>query len=71
MEKEFDRFAKEYRDIHTESIRGLSGTDSYYFSEYKVLELKKYEQDKPADVLDLGCGDGVTEFFFYETFSRI
>ena len=37
---DFDDFAADYRQIHNESIK-ISGTDSDYFSEQKVEEVKK------------------------------
>lgn len=60
----FDEFAKDYRQIHNENIK-LSGADSDYFSEYKVIEIKNREKANRVDrVLDLGCGDGNSCRFF-------
>lgn len=70
MNQEFDRFAKDYREVHTKSIRRVAGADSYYFAEYKVLEVKKFEQDEKLQILDLGCGDGVTDLFFNRHFPQ-
>tara|TARA_R110001592_G_scaffold156341_5_gene386763 strand:- start:2873 stop:3574 length:702 start_codon:yes stop_codon:yes gene_type:complete len=54
----FDEFAKDYRGTHDKSIE-LSGADSDYFSEYKVVELLKFENtNDKMKVLDFGCGDG-------------
>lgn len=54
----FDQFAESYREIHDVSIK-YTGTNSEYFSEYKILELLKFEKsDAPLKVLDFGCGDG-------------
>ena len=39
-EPEFDQFASDYRQIHTENINKVSGADSEYFSEYKIKEIK-------------------------------
>lgn len=58
---EFDRFATDYREIHTQNIGKVSGVDSDYFSEYKIKEL--YERKNVSGqghMLDLGCGDGNT-----------
>lgn len=38
---EFDRFAENYREIHTKNIQGISGADSDYFGKYKVEIVKK------------------------------
>lgn len=64
---DFDAFANDYRNIHTQNIR-LSGVDSYYFAEMKVKLLQAYESDVPLQVLDVGCGDGTTEFFMHQYF---
>jgi ubiquinone/menaquinone biosynthesis C-methylase UbiE len=69
-EQNFDVFAETYRAAHTQNIKYISGTDSYYFAEYKVKELQKFEESKSLTVLDLGCGDGVTEIFFEKYFSQ-
>lgn len=65
----FDEFADNYRNIHTDNIK-LSGADSLYFAQYKVLELKKFENDSPQQVLDIGCGDGATEIFIDRNFKK-
>lgn len=64
---DFDDFANDYHDIHSENIK-LSGADSLYFAEYKILELKKFESDLPQQILDVGCGDGATEIFIRRHF---
>ncbi len=61
---DFDSYASNYRKVHSENL-AFSGADSYYFAENKVLELIK-EEDGERSLLDLGCGDGVTELFFYK-----
>lgn len=66
MEQDFNNFAKDYRQIHTENVQGISGADSYYFAEYKVKELSRFEKNTPLKLLDLGCGDGATEFFLQQ-----
>lgn len=59
--REFDRFADNYRDIHTNNINKVSGTDSEYFIEYKIKELKCNGRiPKKGKWLDLGCGDGLS-----------
>lgn len=67
----FDEFADEYRDIHNNAIK-LSGTDSDYFSEYKIVELKKHENaEVKLSLLDFGCGDGNSCVYFSKHFSNI
>lgn len=66
---EFDEYAKDYRSIHTANIK-LSGADSFYFAEQKVLILKKYEVDNEVRMLDIGCGDGAVEIFIQQHFPR-
>ncbi|MFT3981703.1 MAG: class I SAM-dependent methyltransferase [Ferruginibacter sp.] len=63
----FDEFAKDYRSVHTGNVK-LSGADSFYFAEMKVKLLLGSEQDKHLAVLDMGCGDGVTESYFQQYF---
>lgn len=59
----FDEFANEYRSIHTENTR-LSGADSFYFAMHKVQQVSRYETNTMSSrLLDIGCGDGVTELF--------
>ena len=62
-EPEFDQFAGDYRHIHTENISKVSGTDSEYFTEYKIREIKDREKVCPSMWLDLGCGDGLSAKF--------
>ena len=70
-EREFDNFdehAENYRDTHDKSV-SLSGTDSDYFSEYKIIELLKFEdKNKELKVLDFGCGDGNSSFYIRKNF---
>lgn len=66
---EFDQYAKDYREIHTKNV-ALSGADSYYFAEHKVKELKRFESNIDLSLLDLGCGDGITEFFIHQHFPK-
>ena len=59
MKNEFDEYANDYRRIHTKNIKGISGADSDFFTEYKIKELadRKLLGNKPS-ILDYGCGDG-------------
>lgn len=64
---QFDQFAEDYRLVHTENIK-ISGADSHYFAEMKVKWLTRFEQNKPLRILDLGCGDGATAYYFQQHF---
>ena len=56
---DFDNYASDYREIHTQNVQKLSGKDSDYFSEYKIKELTTFiDVTKKLKILDLGCGDG-------------
>lgn len=66
---DFDAYAKNYRAIHSQNIQ-LSGADSFYFAEQRITMLQAYEKNEPLKVLDLGCGDGVSEIFIQKHFSR-
>lgn len=64
----FDEFAEDYRDTHNKAI-AMSGTDSDFFSEYKILELLKFEEAaKPLRILDFGCGDGNSSVYLRKHF---
>jgi ubiquinone/menaquinone biosynthesis C-methylase UbiE len=65
---EFDEFAENYRSIHTKNLKGTGG-DSAYFSAYKVSEIAELEKaTEIKKILDLGCGDGSTAYFFRKNF---
>src|SRR5687768_10969082 len=66
---DFDAFAGEYRQIHNKSVK-FSGADSDYFSEQKIEEVRKNETGNVSKILDLGCGDGNSAFFFTKHFSN-
>ena len=54
----FDEHAVGYRDTHDKVVE-MSGADSDYFSEYKIVELLKFEEaDMTINILDFGCGGG-------------
>ena len=64
---DFDVFADDYRSIHTQNVK-LSGADRFYFAEMKVRLLQQFETDQVLKMLDVGCGDGATEFFIQQYF---
>ena len=64
---DFDEYAKDYRTVHAKNIK-VSGADSFYFAEMKVKLLKEFEKDRTLKILDVGCGDGVTEVFIKQQF---
>lgn len=66
---DFNAFADNYREIHTQNLQ-ISGADSFYFAELKVKLLRHAEKDLPLQVLDIGCGDGATEFFMQHIFPQ-
>lgn len=66
---DFDKFADEYRMIHTKNIQ-LTGVDSFYFAEMKVRLLQPTEKNIKIKVLDIGCGDGATALFMQQYFSN-
>ncbi len=59
---DFDAYANDYRSIHSDNVK-LSGADSFYFAEHKVKQLMQFENGTSVKMLDIGCGDGVTELF--------
>lgn len=64
----FDEFAEGYRETHNKAIV-LSGANSDYFSEYKILELLNFEDaSKPLKILDFGCGDGNSSVYLRKHF---
>ena len=64
---DFDAYANEYRDIHTDNIK-LFGADSYYFARMKIELLKEFEKDTKLQILDIGCGDGTSEMYIGRLF---
>jgi len=67
---DFDDFANDYRQSHTANVKTISGKDSYYFSKLKVQELTYFETNNQLQLLDIGCGDGVSEIYFQQFFDR-
>lgn len=66
----FDEFASDYRKTHDDSVK-ISGADSDYFSEYKIVELLKHEKsDNFINILDFGCGDGNSSLYLRKHFPK-
>ncbi len=62
---DFDRYAARYREDHTDNVQKVSGADSDFFSEYKIVEIARCEKALAGStVLDLGCGDGNSAGYF-------
>lgn len=58
----FDKFAQEYKSIHTANIK-IFGESPEYFSEYKMRDLKRIVKENPnisesGHFLDFGSGAG-------------
>jgi ubiquinone/menaquinone biosynthesis C-methylase UbiE len=68
MKTIFDDVAHNYRDIHDKNIK-ISGGTSETFAEYKPAEISRRLKSKPVgNILDFGCGDGISEIFFRKFF---
>ena len=66
--RNFDNYVFDYRKVESENLK-ISGADSFYFSEYKILELKqRLNNRKISNIFDLGCGDGSSSFFLNKYF---
>lgn len=68
---EFDRYAKDYTNLHRANVRA-SGEEPSYFSRYKALymgrELGHDLAKCPLSVLDFGCGVGNSIPYLREAF---
>lgn len=69
MADNFDPYAKEYREIHDRNLKFAEG-GSIYFAEYKIKELTRFEKNESLDVLDVGCGDGLSAWFMRRYFPQ-
>jgi SAM-dependent methyltransferase len=61
MEKEFDRFSQNYKDLLDDSLK-TTGFDTSHFAAAKIKTLATLFPDlcrRPIDFLDYGCGTGV------------
>jgi SAM-dependent methyltransferase len=58
---EFDKFADEYRSLHSQNIQ-VSGENPEYFAEYKIKDtarlVEKYGLKRDLKILDFGSGIG-------------
>jgi len=64
---DFDNYAESYRSVHSSCIK-MTGADSYYFAEHKILQIKQHENEKYLKMLDVGCGDGAAEIYIEKYF---
>lgn len=66
-EAEFDKFAKEYRELH-QGVIGASGESVEFFAEYKVIDtverIKEYGLPQNLSILDFGSGIGGSVPYF-------
>lgn len=53
---DFDDYAENYQKLLDQNVKGLSGSDSNYFCEYKIIEVSRYLEN--SSILDFGCGLG-------------
>ncbi|MDR3495714.1 MAG: class I SAM-dependent methyltransferase [Ancalomicrobiaceae bacterium] len=64
---EFDKFAEEYRQLHTQNIKA-SGETPDYFADYKVrdvaVDLARHSLPERPRLLDFGCGVGSSMPYF-------
>src|SRR4030042_1240381 len=70
---DFEKFSKNYDEIHNKNVR-IFGEKSDYFSEYKVKLLSdfytKNKISREINLLDLGCGIGKIERYFFSYFPK-
>ncbi len=72
MSHEFDKFAKECRDINDNALK-LTGESSTFFAEYKAQKLREWfpeKVDQALKILDFGCGDGLMTSFVQHEFKK-
>ena len=69
-ESEFDKFADEYKHIHTNNIR-VSGEMPEYFARYKIQDISELLSEQilcELRILDFGAGIGTSVPYFQEFF---
>jgi ubiquinone/menaquinone biosynthesis C-methylase UbiE len=67
---DFDEFAREYADVLDDSL-AVAGAGRDFFAMNRVAWVQRLERAAgrhPATVLDLGCGDGITEVYLRRVF---
>lgn len=67
-QQDFDAFATDYRTILKNNLKSFSAFTSEYFAEYKIQTLKDSLNFSPKNILDFGCGDGISCEFFNKLF---
>lgn len=66
QQREFDKFADEYRSLHAAFVR-ISGDPPEYFAEYKVLDASRTlaaRGSRARSILDFGAGVGTSVPYF-------
>jgi len=69
---EFDEYIKNYR-LNLNKSLSLSGETSDFFAQYKAKKLRSWFSNlanKPATILDYGCGDGSMANYVAKQFSH-
>ena len=69
---EFDKYAKDYVDMHAANVRASGYTPSF-FDEYKVKEIARLlssrgMQNSALHILNFGCGIGKSEHYLHMYF---
>ncbi|MFN5006280.1 MAG: class I SAM-dependent methyltransferase [Ignavibacteria bacterium] len=69
---EFDKYAKDYADMHATNVRA-SGYTPAFFDEYKVKEIARLlssrgKQNNALHILNFGCGIGKSEQYLHTYF---
>lgn len=70
---DFDEFATDYGETLDESL-GIAGAGRDYFALNRVSWAKRLESQagrRPTRLLDLGCGDGLTDAYLIEAFPGV
>lgn len=67
-ENVFDRLADDYSNVHKKSLSIFSNMDLSYFVSYKVNILKDHIFNLPKNILDFGCGIGLSSKYISEQF---
>lgn len=67
---DFDNYVQNYQEIHNKNLKKLSGFGRDYFAQYKINEVKERLTYSPKNILDFGCGDGISCEILRELFPQ-